>query len=281
MIGGFFMTKKPLVSVTMPAYNAEHYIGRAIESILNQSFKNFELIIANDASTDGTLAIIRKYQRKDKRIRIINNKKNLQIAASLNKSVSQARADVIARMDADDVSMPTRLEEQYKILKQYPKVAIVGTDIIVVNKKGIQVSTREYPTSDVAMKKIMYRYSPFAHPVVMFRKNVFEEFGGYDTKLVPCEDIDLWFKIGSKYKFKSIHKSLLQYTLINTSNSNKKLRPLEILTLKIRFNAFRKYDYNLDLYDVIYNLGQLTTLFITPPRLRVWIYNFLRSRKVI
>ena|SRR5258708_15358213 len=101
--------KKPQLSVVMPTYNCQKYIGRAIESILEQTFKNYEFIIIDDASTDKTLSIIRSYARKDKRIRVIRNKKNLQIARSLNKGIGYAVTDLIIRMDSDDISYPTRL----------------------------------------------------------------------------------------------------------------------------------------------------------------------------
>lgn len=275
------MIKKPAISVIMPAYNAEIFVERAIESILHQTFQDFELIIINDASNDRTLSLIKKYAKKDKRIRIINNKFNLQIAASLNKSISKARSNIIARMDADDISGLERLGIQYEYLKKNPDVVIIGTDIAIIDVQGNSISKREYPSSSKDLKRLMFRYSPFAHPVVMFRKDVFEECGGYDIKMVPCEDIDLWFKIGCKYKFGSISKPLLQYTLINTSNSHKKLKGLELLGFKIKFNAILKYGYRPSLYDIIYNLGEFTSIWFMPSKLRIWLYNFLRSRKLI
>lgn len=281
MIGTLSMSKKPLVSVIIPAYNAERYIARAIKSILVQTFKNFELIVINDASTDNVLKILKKYQRLDKRIHIINNKENLQIAASLNKAVRTAQAEIIARMDADDRSFPNRLELQYSFLKKNTDVAVVGADIVIIDEKGNPISKREYPTTSKELKKVMFRYSPFAHPVVMFRKKIFLEFGGYDLKMVPCEDIDLWFKIGSRYKFASIPRAILKYTILPESSSNKKLIPLELLGFRIKINAIRKYGYKPGLYDLIYNLGEFITLWFMPVSIRVWTYNFLRSKKFI
>lgn len=265
----------------MPAYNAEKYIERAIKSILNQTFRDFELIIINDASEDNTFKILQRYPRIDNRIRIINNETHLLIAASLNKAVDMAKADIVARMDADDISEPNRLDLQYSFMKKHPDVAVLGANVTIIDKDGNNISKREYPTTNEGLKKIMFLYSPFAHPVVMFRKKLFLEFGGYDLKMVPCEDIDLWFKIGSKYKFASLPKSVLKYTILPDSSSNKNLRSLELLGFEIKIRAIRKYGYKPNFYDIVYNLGEFITLWFMPTRLRVWTYNFLRSNKFI
>lgn len=275
------VSKRPAITVVMPAYNAERYIAPAIESILSQTFKNFELLIADDASTDKTLSIIKRYQRKDSRIKVAVNKTNLQIARSLNKLIELARSEFIARMDADDVSFPERLRLQYDLIREDPETAVVGADMIVVDKNMLPISKREYPSNDGGLKEVMFRYSPFAHPVVMFRKKAFQEFGGYDVNLVPCEDIDLWFRIGSKYKLASIVKPLLYYRIVPYSNSMKSLKDLELLGFRVKLKAIREYGYKPSLYDIIYNFGQFLTMWFMPVNTRVWVYNFLRSRKLI
>jgi len=275
------MKNKPLVSVIMPAYNSQKYIERAIESILCQTFKDFEFIIINDASNDRTLKIIKEYAVKDKRIRVYNNEKNLQIAASLNIGIKLAKADLLARMDPDDISHKKRLEYQYNFMQKNKNVAIVGANIIVLNDHGKKIAVREYPSKSSDLKKIMFKYSPFAHPVIMFRKKNILEFGGYDMKMVPCEDIDLWFKVGSKYDFATITKPLLQYTLITTSNSHKSLRSLELLGFKIKINAVRSFGFYPSAYDIIYNLLQFLTLWLMPRKLRIAFYNQIRSKGLI
>lgn len=272
---------KPLISVIMPAYNAEEFAARAIESILNQTFKRFELIIIDDASKDGTLSVVKSYAEKDSRIRVLKNTKNLRIAETLNKGMRVAKTEIIARMDADDVSHPKRLEFQYKLLKKKPDVAIVGANMVIIDREGEVVSKREYPTGNLALKKLVFRYSPFAHPVVMYRKRVVEEYGGYDSKMIPCEDIDLWFKVGSKYDFASISKPLLKYTLIPGSSSHTKLRDLELLGFRIKLRAIKMYNFKPSLYDVFYNLAQFLSLWVMPVKFRIWLFNFLRSNKLI
>ncbi|MCL4415426.1 MAG: glycosyltransferase, partial [Actinobacteria bacterium] len=161
----------------------EHFIGQAIASILNQTFKDFELLIIDDSSTDKTRDIIKTYLKKDKRIKLIINKKNIKLASTLNKGIKEAKAEIIARMDPDDISNPDRLITQFNFFKKHPKVAIVGANIQIINTDGKPISTREYPTTSAKLKKIMFRYSPFAHPAIMFRKSTFEQFGCFLKKL--------------------------------------------------------------------------------------------------
>lgn len=269
------------MTVIMPTFNVDKFIARAIESMLSQTFKDFELIIIDDASTDGTLEIARSYAKKDSRIKIVVNEKNLQVATTLNKGIKIAKSQIIARMDPDDISFPERLEKQFTFMKKHPNIAIVGTNILIINELGELISKREYPDKSNKLKKLMFKYSPFAHPTVMFRKKIFQEFGGYSVSMVPCEDIDLWFKIGSKYEISNIQEYLLKYTLIKTSNSHNDLRYLELLGFKIKIDAIRRYGYRPSAYDVAYNLLEFLTLWLMPASFRIWMYDFLRSHKII
>lgn len=273
--------KKPLISVVMPAYNAQEYISIAIESILSQTLKQFELIIINDCSRDKTLDIIKSFLKKDYRVKLVNNDTRLYIADSLNKGISFAKSNIIARMDADDISFPNRLELQFRLINSSKNIAAVGTNIVLIDTAGKEIATRRYPHSSKELKSCLFRYSPFAHPVVMFKKNMFEEVGGYNRKYSPTEDLDLWFRLGRKYDFKSISKALLKYRLDEKSSSHKALKDVEILVFKIRFNAIVKYEYRPSLYDIIYNLLQFITLWITPSKYRIKIYNFLRNKDLI
>jgi len=272
---------KPLISVVMPAYNAHKYIKSAIESILGQTLKRFELIIVNDCSTDETLPIIRSYSKKDSRIKIINNNKRLDIALSLNKGVGIASSNIIARMDADDIAFPNRLELQYKLINSSRNIGVVGANIEIMDEVENVIATRSYPTSSNKLKSCLFRYSPFAHPVVFFRKNMFEKVGGYDPKYSPTEDLDLWFRLGSKSEFRSINETLLKYRLSVKSSSHSIIRDLELLVFRIRLDAIVKYGYRPSLYDLIYNLFQFSTLWFTPAKYRIKIYNLLRNKNLI
>ena len=275
------MKNKPLISVVMPAYNAQKFISSAIESILDQTFKNFELIIINDCSADNTRSIVKSFAKKDPRIKLIDNKTRLNIAASLNKGISMASSNIIARMDADDISIPNRLELQYKLITSDKNIAVIGANIIVMDLNENEIAIRSYPTTSEKLKACLFKYSPFAHPVVCFRKDMSDSVGGYNPKYSPTEDLDLWFRLGVKYKFESVKKPLLKYRLYKNSSSNKSLKSLEILVFKIRFDAIIKLGYRPSFFDLIYNLLQFITLWFTPEKYRGMIYNFLRNNDLI
>lgn len=275
------MMGKPLISVVMPAHNAEKHIKKAIESILGQTFKNFELIIVNDASTDKTLSIIKSYARRDPRIRVVNNRKNLDIARSLNKGIEVAKSEIIARMDADDISLPNRLEVQHKAINSSKRIAVVGANIVVMDPKEKDISARSYPENSKDLKACFFKYSPFAHPVVMFRKKIFDKVGRYNPEYSPTEDLDLWFRMGIKHEFKSVPQLLLRYRLSEASSSHSIIRRLEMLVFRIRIKAIIKYGYRPNVFDVIYNIMQFLTLWFTPSLYRIKIYNLLRSNGII
>jgi glycosyltransferase involved in cell wall biosynthesis len=275
------MVSKPLISVIMPVYNAEKFIGRAIDSVLKQTFKDFELIILNDKSSDSTLEIIKKYLEIDSRIRLITFDTKSTVATLLNKGVEVAKSNIIARMDADDYSLKTRFEKQYKKINENDKYAIVGANIIIVDEDYLTISSRSYPTNSKDLKKMMLRYSPFAHPVVMFRKDYFQEFNGYNANIPHVEDIDLWFRLGTKYEFASIDEPLLKYTLLFNSNSHKNVKRQELEGFEVKWRAVTKYGYKPSFYDISYNVLQYLTFWIMPPKFRVNLYNALRSRNII
>lgn len=275
------MGECPLVSVLMPVYNGEKYVSLAIESILSQTFQDFEFIIVNDASTDSTKDIISAYAIKDPRIVIITNESNLNIAGSLNKGIESAKGDFIARMDADDIALKDRLEKQSKLLVENPKVAVVGSDIQVIDESGNFLGYRKYPTDSRALKKVIFRYSPFAHPAVMFRKKVVQDAGGYDKTKSPSEDVDLWFRLGVLYDFMSIPQVLLKYRVFLNSSSNKKLRRVEWLTLSMRYNAIVKLKYKIGFFDLVYNILQAMTIYLMPISFRVRLFNFIRNHNFI
>ncbi len=205
------MRGAPKVSVVMPVYNAQKYIDGAIESILSQTFKHFEFIIVNDASTDDTLSICEKYAKKDPRIKIITNKKNLNIGDSLNIGIKSARADYIARMDGDDISLPKRLDQQFRYLERNKNVGVVGCGMKIIDEAGKETGIRHYSSDSAKLKKTIFRYSPFAHPTTMFRKEAIVEAGMYSSKWSPTEDLHLWVRVGKKWDFSNLKNVLFKY----------------------------------------------------------------------
>lgn len=205
------MNNEPLVSIIMGAYNCADTLSECIESIINQTYKNWEFIICDDCSTDNTLEVLRNYSKKDVRIRIICNSTNSRLAASLNNCLSVAKGKYVARMDADDCCLANRLSKQVYYLEVHPECDCVGSSTIVFDDQGDRGIRKaiEYPDRNVL------KYSaPFAHPTIMMKKKVFDELDGYvsNSDTMRAEDLDLWFRFYYKgYKGYNIQEPLYRY----------------------------------------------------------------------
>lgn len=267
--------KKPLVSVLMPAYNAEKYIGEAIESILNQTYKNFEFIIVDDASTDSTWKIIQNYAKKDGRLIALKNKTNLKICKTLNKGIKVAIGKYIARMDADDWSYPDRLEKQIKYMQKNPSLVISGGAMLICDEVMKPFAMRTYASNNQILRRKIMRYSPFAHPSVIFKTDIARKVGGYH--MLYAEDIELYLNLGQFGNFGNLSDVLIKYREIPTSMTNTKLKITELHTLQLRLKAYLKLRYNASIVDFIYNFFHLISIYIIPTRLKIFIFNRIRN----
>jgi len=194
----------------MSVYNGEKYLRQAIDSILTQTFLDFEFLIINDGSTDKSLEIIESYN--DARIRLIDNGKNIGLIASLNKGIAAARGKYIARMDADDISLPSRLEEQYNFLEANTDIALCGSWAEIIDERGDVCGQYTYPPLDNrAIKKLLFWHNPFIHPTVMIRRDVFCEISPYRASFKYIEDYELWSRVLSKFAGANIDKFLIKY----------------------------------------------------------------------
>lgn len=199
----------PRISVIMPAYNSELYIAQAIDSILQQTYTDFELIILNDGSTDKTPEIIQKYADSDKRIVFVNNRENRGLITVLNQGLDMARGEYIARMDSDDISMPERFAKQVAYLDSNPDVGVLGTLIHgfdKLNAPGIQIPI--VTVFDLLEKNYI------AHPTVMMRKSLFDKYNlRYNPDYIHCEDMELWSRMIFLTKIHNIMETLLMYRI--------------------------------------------------------------------
>lgn len=202
------MAKEPKISVIMSVYNGEKYLREAIESILNQTIPDFEFIIVNDASTDSSPKIMQSYG--DARIKIINNEKNIGLTRSLNSAIAQAQGKFIARQDADDISLPNRLEEQLRYFEQHPEVALLGTSIDLIDDEG-KITGKRVISADPS--KNFFRSSWFAHGSVMFKSKIVRELGGYNELFRYSQDYELWLRIAKHYPVRGLAQELYQLRL--------------------------------------------------------------------
>lgn len=217
------MSNNPRISVVMSAFNGEKFIKGAIDSILNQTFSDFEFIIVDNASTDKTNEIILSCH--DPRIVFIKNDSNLGQTKALNIGIRQARGEFIARMDADDISLPPRLELQYKCLSQNASLGVVGTWFTEIDEKGKHLKYFTMPTDPLEIK--CYLISPgelgyycLAHPTVLIRRKVLLDVGLYDENY-RTQDYDLWVRIVKKYPIANLNRFLVKHRVVDLQQSRR------------------------------------------------------------
>ena len=214
------MNKSPEISVVMPVYNGENFLKEAIESILNQTYKDFEFLIVYDESTDGTLSIIQEFQEKDARVVLINGDKE-GISGALNKGIKKSRGKYIARLDADDISLATRFEKQI-IHMEDSGVDICGGHSLLINSNGKINGLNVVPISHKMCALSLLFKVPFAHPSVMIRKRFLDtnslKYGQSSYKI--AEDLDLWLRMyGCGARFGNVDSVVLKYRILRGSLS--------------------------------------------------------------
>jgi len=198
----------PTVSVLMSVYNGEKYLKAAINSILNQTFKDFEFIIINDGSKDNSVNILNSY--KDKRIKLIHNETNMGLPKSLNIGLNLSTGRYLARMDSDDISFPQRLESQVTYMNNNPDISLCGTWIKCVNELNNCISIQKYPVRHEEIKSMMFWKVGVSHPSVMFkRKDFLDNNLYYDESFICSQDYELWVRALQYIKFSNIPKVLL------------------------------------------------------------------------
>jgi glycosyltransferase involved in cell wall biosynthesis len=203
---------QPALSVAMSVYNGQSHLGLAIESILDQTFTDFEFLILNDGSTDGSREIIDGYATRDKRIRAIH-RENKGLVISLNQLVNEARAPLIARMDADDICLPERFEKQIAFMAANPDHGVLGTWTADIDEHGdpYKVDGEDHPTSYEDFVSRIGKGSLICHPSVVMRRDIVLSVGGYHAAFQHCEDFDLWLRLANVTKLCSLPERLVRY----------------------------------------------------------------------
>ena len=261
-----------MISVVMPNYNGEKFIAQAIESILNQTYKDFEFIIIDDCSTDNSWNIIQEYARKDKRIRAYRNEKNLGVSGTLNYGLSHVTGEFIARMDSDDISSKLRFEKQVKKLEE--GFDVVGSDIKIINSSSKIIGSRVY-RDDIS--NVIVIESPLAHPSVMFRASLIKDLGVYSSSFKVSQDYDLWLRFYSYgAKFHIIHEPLLRYRVHDTQVKSTKTKEVIRTVLAIKKNAKKQYRMKFGVRGEIRMVLE-RVLLILPSSFVLWLFYLLRG----
>ena len=204
---------KPEISVIMSVYNGEEYISETIESVINQTFKKWELIIINDCSTDSTPSIINDYSQKDERVKVHTNEVNLRLPSSLNKAISLSQGKYIARIDADDIALPERLERQYKFMEENPDVSLSSCRFFTLKNRVYSSGGCGGRCDSDSLKAMLLVMNPILHPGVIAKAEVMKKMG-YDTTLTCTEDLGLWIRMAiENLKMQILPEYLMIYRL--------------------------------------------------------------------
>ncbi len=204
--------ERPAISVVMSAYNAQTYLNEAIDSIVNQTFGDWEFIIIDDGSKDGTLAILREYEKRDRRFRIIS-RPNTGLTKALNEGVAAARGEFIARMDADDVSMPRRFEWQVDYLRAHPDCVLLGGQVELIDPLGLRIGMDSHKLKHEEIEAGLLRGKGGAvvHPATMMRAEAVKKIGAYREHFNNSEDLDLFLRLAEVGQIANLPDVLLKY----------------------------------------------------------------------
>ena len=186
--------KNPLVSVVMSVYNGEEYLERAIGSVMEQTYQNWELIAINDCSTDSSLAIMERLAAKDPRIRVVCNEQNSRLPTSLNRGVALAQGKYIARMDADDICLPDRLEKQVAFMEANPDADVSSCRFLTLKNKTLASGGTGGKSDQESVRTLLIFTNPILHPGIIAKAEVLKE-NPYDTTLTCTEDLELWSRL--------------------------------------------------------------------------------------
>ncbi len=229
----------------MPAYNCEKYVAEAIESITSQTYANWELICVDDGSTDRTLAIMQEHAAKDPRIRVYTNEENRGRPYTRNKAINLAQGAMIAVQDADDVSLPHRLEEGVEILTTDPDNTLVGAGSIVVDEEGEEIGRFVPPLLTESLDAILARHSvPFGHGSVLMKAGAVRAVGGYDEFFSVADDYDLYVRMAQRFEFKAVAGPWYKYRmyLAQPTTSQRQTQTLENMVAYRRAQALARGD---------------------------------------
>ncbi len=266
----------------MPVHNAGEFLVESIESILNQTYKKFELIIVDDASTDDSLKIINKYKKNyPKRIKVIKLKRTLNRSGdpATNMAIRKALGKYIAKMDADDIADPKRLEKQVEFLEKNKRIFLVGSQAYVIDKEGKTIGKKTTPLTHNEIYNNFFLYCYICHPSIMFR-NQKKESDFYQLKFLYFNEYYTFFKLMNQgKKFANLPEYLLYYRIHGRNNSFQHIKTKFLSTLAIKKEFVFKFGYEPSLQQILITLTQSFFVFLMPDKIITQLY--LLSRHII
>ncbi len=272
--------KQPLISVLMPVFNAAKYVEEAVNSVLTQTYTNFELIIIDDGSTDKSWSILQKLAKKDKRIRIYQNRINSGIGYTRKELANMAKGKFAAIMDSDDIMFPDRLAVQAKFLQENPNVVVVGGQCVTIDEQGEESGAKQFPLAHREIYDMMFTRMSIQQPASMINLALVpKDFPWYDNSVSPVEDLDNLFRLFQSGEFANLAENVLYYRVYPTSSSLKNIKRTFWLTMKVRMRAVFKYGYKPTLLAWMVMVPQMLCVLLLPDRYVFPVYSYLRGIK--
>jgi glycosyltransferase involved in cell wall biosynthesis len=270
----------PLVSVLVATYNSEDFIEKTLDSLLEQTYKDLEILVCDDTSSDSTVNIVKSYQEKDNRIVLMQNSKNLGISLNMNNGIHKAKGEYIAILDADDWAYPYRIEEQVKVMEQDKNVVLCSGYMHICDENLNVKTLRKYPLTDKEIRKAIVRYNPISHPASMWRKSAILKTSLYNKRFPINRDYDLLVRISEFGKYQNIPKPLIKYRVRKESETGKRVRQTQWYAFYIQMKAHFEYGFPLKFFDITFLIGRMVATIVLPSGLQRHIANnFSKIRK--
>ncbi len=268
------MSANPKISVIMSVFNGMPYLKEAVKSILCQSYKNFEFIIVDDASSDMSWRYLKSI--KDDRVILLKNKKNLGLSLSLNKAIKQSKGAYIARMDADDISYSQRLDIQLNFLKQHKNIDLCGSWVTLINNSGNIIGVnKKNPLDNERIKKKLGIYPTIIHPTFFAKRKFFINSGGYKDEFDGAEEYELLCRVKNKFSYANIPEKTLYWRLRDNRRSIQIMDKMHDLDMKIKINNLKKDGPNF--YNIYGYLKIITLHYLIPLAIKKKIARFLKT----
>jgi len=240
----------PMVSVVLPVRDQARYVAAAVYSILNQSYGHLEVLVLDDASMDGSHRVVQELAAGDPRVCLRRHEEALGVARTCQEGLRLASGMFVARMDADDIAHPRRLEQQVAFLRRHPDVAVVGGAVRIIGAEGAVVSQRvSYPETDAAIKQVLQRANPLVHPTTLARRHLLLEVGGYRPQLEGAEDLDLWLRLSERYQLANLPEVVLDYRIHGGQVSSRRMCHQVLAVSGARLSASLRQEGRRDIFD--------------------------------
>ncbi len=236
------MEKNPKISVVMATHNGEQFIKEAVNSILTQTYSDFEFLIVDDGSTDSTPTILNEYQAKDQRIKIVTNPHCVGLTKSLNIAIRQAKGEYIARMDDDDISLPNRIEKQINFITKNPEIVLLGAWAFLINENGQTIGKKNLAVQSQQIKNKLLFNNQIIHSTWLVKRDILIKEGLYNEQFKKAQDYEFVLRLACKYKIANLPENLLMYRVLPTSLSLQN-NEQKNFAIKARWIAITKYGY--------------------------------------